>query len=231
MYLRKFYINDITVIAPLKSATRWLFDRAEHSEFVYIDDLKKDTDQSHYFLYREGVSHLESALFTDWVVNNYDLDKTIYDLLNYRSPHWRGDLYENIHLAWCYNKFKMIDYINVSNLVCDWSLNTKMYDFSHNLLNTTKETLLNTIDTETLSLLYGMADNNNYWLQEILNGNDRVLGKYTVERFEEKYKEEIQTLMSNIDVKEKEINKKQEEINELIKYTTMLKSKVKQSLI
>lgn len=175
--LRKFWINDIVIIAPLKSATRWLYDRSHKSDFIHIDDLKSHTQQSYYFLYREGRSHLESALHTDYIINEFDLDKTISELLSHKSPHWRGDLYEHIHRAWCYNKFQMVEYTNVCELIGDWDVKPNMYDFSMETNPITKRNVLDMVDTKTLSILYDMADNNNYWLEQILNGNDKIISK------------------------------------------------------
>ena len=192
MHLRKFYINDIVIIAPLKSATRWLNDRSQKSEFIHIDDLKSQTQQSCYFLYREGHSHLESALHTDYIINEFDLDKTLHMILNYESPHWRGDLYEYIHRAWCYNKFKMVEYTNVSELIGNWDVNTNLYNFSMNSNPITKRDVLDMVDSKTLSTLHTMADNNNYWLEQILNGNDMVLSKNIVD-YEENRKDVLQS--------------------------------------
>jgi hypothetical protein len=192
MHLRKFYINDIVIIAPLKSATRWLNDRSQKSEFIHIDDLKEEIKESYYFLYREGRSHLESALHTDYIINEFDLDKTISELLSHKSPHWRGDLYEHIHRAWCYNKFQMVEYTNVSELISDWDVNMDLYDFSMETNPITKRNVLDMVDTKTLSILYDMADNNNYWLEQILNGNDMALSKNIVD-YEENRKDVLQS--------------------------------------
>ena len=191
-HLRKFYINDIVIIAPLKSATRWLNDRAQKSDFIHIDDLKSHTQQSYYFLYRDGRSHLESALHTDYIINEFDLDKTLDNLLNHTSSHWRVDLYEYIHRAWCYNKFQMVEYTNVCELIGDWDVNPNMYDFSMETNPITKRNVLDMVDTKTLSILYDMADNNNYWLKQILNGNDTALSKNIVD-YEENRKDVLQS--------------------------------------
>ena len=188
MHLRKFHINGIIIIAPLKSATRWLFDQSQKSEFIHINSLKEKTYKSYYFIYREGRNHLESALHTDYIINEYDLDKTLHKLLNNESAHWRGDLYEHIHRAWCYNKFQMVEYTNVCELIGDYVVNKDLYNFSMTSPCITKHNVLDMVDEKTLSTLYTMADNNNYWLEQILNGNDKILSKNIVD-FMDTYKD------------------------------------------
>jgi hypothetical protein len=215
-HLRKFYINDIVIIAPLKSATRWLNDRAQKSDFIHIDDLKSHTQQSYYFLYREGRSHLESALHTDYIINEFDLDKTLDNLLNHTSSHWRGDLYEYIHRAWCYNKFQMVNYTDVCELIGDWDVNPNMYDFSMETNPITKRNVLDMVDTKTLSILYDMADTNNYWLKQILNGNDMALSKNIVD-YEENRKDVLQSQIGL---------QLQHKMNELTTTNSILQSKL-----
>jgi hypothetical protein len=110
-----------------------------------------------------------------------DLSKTLYGLLNNTSLHWCSDLWEHIHRGWCYNKFQMVNYTDVSNLIGDWDVDKEVYDFSTHPPFITKAMVLDMIDTETLSTLYKGADNNNYWLQQILNGNDKILSKSVVD--------------------------------------------------
>jgi hypothetical protein len=216
MHLRKFYINDIVIIAPLKSATRWLNDRSQKSEFIHIDDLKLQTQQSCYFLYREGRSHLESALHTDYHINEMNLPKTLNNLLNGKSNHWRGDLYEYIHRVWCYNKFKMVEYTNVSKLIGNWDVNTNLYDFSMKSNPITKRDVLDMVDSKILSTLYTMADNNNYWLEQILNSNDMVLSKNIVD-YEENRKDILQSQIGR---------QLQHKLNKLTKTNSILKHRL-----
>jgi hypothetical protein len=216
MHLRKFYINDIVIIAPLKSATRWLNDRSQKSEFIHIDDLKSQTQQSCYFLYREGRSHLESALHTDYHINEMNLPKTLNNLLNGKSNHWRGDLYEYIHRVWCYNKFKMVEYTNVSKLIGDWDVNINLYNFSMKSNPITKRDVLDMVDSKILSTLYTMADNNNYWLEQILNSNDMVLSKNIVD-YEENRKDILQSQIGR---------QLQHKLNKLTITNSVLKSRI-----
>jgi hypothetical protein len=216
MHLRKFYINDIVIIAPLKSATRWLNDRSQKSECIHIDDLKSQTQQPCYFLYREGRSHLESALHTDYHINEMNLPKTLNNLLNGKSNHWRGDLYEYIHRSWCYNKFKMVEYTNVSKLIGNWDVNTNLYNFSMKSNPITKRDVLDMVDSKILSTLYTMADNNNYWLEQILNGNDMVLSKNIVD-YEENRKDILQSQIGR---------QLQHKLNKLTKTNSILKHRL-----
>lgn len=189
----KFFIKDKVIIAPLKCGTRWLSDKSWKYEDVDLSYLTKCTSKSEYFLhrdgtsiryfpseyflYREGVSHLESAILTDYIVNECDLSKTLHNLLNNTSLHWRSDLWEHIHFGWCYNKFQMVNYTQICDLIEDWDVNKEVYDFSKHPPFVTKKMVLDMIDTETLTTLYKGADNNNYWLEQILNGNDKIISK------------------------------------------------------
>ena len=179
--LRKFWINDMVIIAPLKCATRWLTGKAWKSQLIPLKYLVEETHSSHYFLYREGISHLESAILTDYVTNGGDLSLTVHNLLTNRSNHWCSNLWEYIHRAWCYNKFQMVEYSEVSNLIGDWDADLNGFDFSKHPPFITKEMVLNMIDSQTLTTLYEGADNNNHWLQQILNGNDKILSKSVID--------------------------------------------------
>jgi|688.fasta_scaffold601260_2 hypothetical protein len=180
--IRKFYIKDKVIIAPLKSATRWLIDRAWKHDWVDMEYLVEQTTESDYFLYREGVSHLESAILTDYLINEMDLSKTLHTLLSGESHHWCEDLYGYVHRAWCYNKFQMVNCTDVCDLIGDWNTDINMYDFSKHPPFITKRMVLDMIDTKTLTTLYKSADDNNYWLQQILNGNDAILSKSVVDK-------------------------------------------------
>ena len=187
MRLRIFYFNDIRIIAPLKCGTRWLYDKAKKSAFIHIDDLREQTNESDYFLYREGRDHLISALHTDYIRLECNLEKTIKELINNESPHWRGDLFENVHRAWCYKKFKMVEYTNICELIGNYELNKDLYDFSKQSPYVTKQMVLDMLDTDTKNLLFEMADNNNYWLNQINEGNDKFLSKNTMDRLEKEF--------------------------------------------
>ena len=185
MHLRKIEINDLKIVAPLKCGTRWLLDRAKKSSFIFIDNLKEETDAETIILYRESNDHLISALLTDYIINECDLNKTLDDLLNYKSPHWRGDMYENIHRAWTYNKFKMINYLNISELIDDYDYDKNVYDFSvHPPYFLTKQIVLDLVPIDIKEELFKMADNDNYWLKQIQENNDKVISKNVIDRLE-----------------------------------------------
>jgi len=185
MHFRKIEINDLKIVAPLKCGTRWLLDRAEKSSFVYIDNLKEETDSKTIFLYREPNNHLISALHTDYIINECDLNKTLDNLLNYKSAHWRGDMYENIHRAWTYNKFKMVNYLDISELINDYDFDKNKYDFSvQSPYFITKQMVLDLIPVDIKEELFKMADNNNFWLKQIQENNDKVLSKNVIDRLD-----------------------------------------------
>jgi hypothetical protein len=198
MHFRKIEIKNLKIVAPLKCGTRWLLERAEKSSFVYIGSLKEETDSETIFLYREPNDHLISALHTDYIhVNEYDLNKTLDNLLNYKSAHWRGDMYENIHRAWTYNKFKMVNYLDISKLIDDYVFDKNIYDFSVTPpYFLTKQMVLDLVPIDIKKELFKMVDNNDYWLKQILENNDKVLSKNIID------------ISDNIMLENEKINKK-----------------------
>jgi hypothetical protein len=206
MWFREIHINDLKIVAPLKCGTRWLLSKSNNSSFIYIDDLKEQTDNSTIFLYREPEDHLISALLTDYIIKECDLNKTLDDLLNFNSAHWRGDMYENIHRAWCYHKFKMINYLNISDLIGDYELDKNIYDFSKHPPYLTKQEAWSMVPNDIKEQLFIMSDNNEYWLKQIQENNDKVLAKNTVERLNkiisEKHDDEILLLKDIINQNE-----------------------------
>ena len=211
MHFRKIEINDLKIVAPLKCGTRWLLERSDNSSFIYINYLKEETDSETIFLYREPNDHLISALHTDYIhVNKYDLNKTLDDLLNYKSPHWRGDIYENVHRAWTYNKFKMVNYLDISKLIDDYNFDKNMYDFSTEPYFLTKQMVLDLVPNDIKEELFKMVDSNDYWLKQILENNDKIISKNVIDRLEngyEKMTKKNQLLISNYEliIKEKDI--------------------------
>jgi hypothetical protein len=197
MNFRKIEINDLKIVAPLKCGTRWLLERAEKSSFIDIEDLKEETDSETIFLYREPKDHLLSALQTDFIIQECDLNKTLDQLLNNKSPHWRGDMYEYIHRAWCYNKFKIVNYLNISELIDDYVFDKNIYDFSvHPPYFLTKQMVLDLVPNDIKKELFKMVDNNDYWLKQILENNDKVLSKNIID------------ISDNIMLENEKINKK-----------------------
>ena len=172
MYFKKIEINNLKIVAPLKCGTRWLHEKSEKSSYINIEDLKEETDSETIFLYREPKDHLISALQTDYLLNECDLNKTLNDLLNNRSTHWRGDMYEYTHMAWCYNKFKMVNYLNICDLIGDYDFDKKKYDFSKEPYLFTKEMVLDLVPIDIKEELFKMVDNNNYWLKQIQEKKD-----------------------------------------------------------
>ena len=75
----------------------------------------------------------------------------------------------------------MIEYTNVCELIGNYKVNKDLYNFSMTSPGITKHNVLDMVDEKTLSTLYTMADNNNYWLEQILNGNDKILSKNIVD--------------------------------------------------
>jgi hypothetical protein len=228
----------LKIVAPLKCGTRWLLEKAEKSSFVYIDHLKEKTDSETIFLYREPNNHLISALHTDYIhVNKYDLNKTLDDLLNYKSSHWRGDMYENIHRAWAYNKFKMVNYLDISKLINDYNFDKNKYDFSAlPPYFLTKQMVLDLVPIDIKEKLFKMSENNEYWLKQIQENNDKILSKNIIDNIMLENEKVNKKIISNYEfiitknnllVKEKDfiINQKNLIIDNFRKY------KGKQSLI
>ena len=229
MWFREIHINDLKIVAPLKCGTRWLLSKSNKSSFIHIDNLKEETDDETIFLYREPKDHLISALLTDYIIKECDLNKTLDDLLNLNSAHWRGDMYENIHRAWCYHKFKMINYLNISDLIGDYELNKDIYDFSKHPPYLTKQELLDLVPNDIKEQLYIMSDNNDYWLKQIQENNDKVLAKNTIERLNEitleKYNNEILLLKDIIKQNELVIKHNNENTIGLEHHESIIKGK------
>jgi hypothetical protein len=110
----------------------------------------------------------------------------------------------------------MVEYTNVSELIGDWDVNTNLYNFSMKSNPITKRDVLDMVDSKILSTLYTMADNNNYWLKQILNGNDMVLSKNIVD-YEENRKDVLQSQIGL---------QLQHKLNELTKTNSILKHRI-----
>jgi hypothetical protein len=110
----------------------------------------------------------------------------------------------------------MVEYTNVSKLIGNWDVNTNLYNFSMKSNSITKRDVLDMVDSKILSTLYTMADNNNYWLEQILNGNDMVLSKNIVD-YEENRKDILQSQIGR---------QLQHKLNELTKKNSILKHRL-----
>jgi hypothetical protein len=104
------------------------------------------------------------------------------DLLNNKSMHLSGYMYEHIHMAWCYNKFKMVNYLNICDLVGNYDFDKKKYDFFSEPYFFTKEMVLDLVPIDIKEELFKMVDNNNYWLKQIQEKNDKIVSKIVLDK-------------------------------------------------
>lgn len=164
-------IFDNKIIAPNKHGTRFLNQifnfKYEDANQLEIFNLPKWKTKESYFIYRDPMEHLISALHTEVIVfleqtnikEKNDYYKVIENVLNNfikgDVTHWCGDLLEGLYNMWNVsnkNKFKVIELKNLSPLliglgytITDYSIID--YEFKTKEFWVSKETIKNTIKT------------------------------------------------------------------------------------
>jgi hypothetical protein len=161
-------IYDDKIIAPNKHGTRFL---NQVFDFKYVDSdqaeifkQKKWLNKNVWFIYRDPMEHLVSALHTEIIVfleqsNTIDdYDKIIEKVINtFIQPkdttHWCKDLLKGLHNMWCISnkeKFKIIELKNLSPLLLELGYNIpefnyEDYQFANSKFPISKETIQNIV--------------------------------------------------------------------------------------
>lgn len=165
MVLKRYWYGDgLSVLAPLKSGTRWLYDYTKPLGFSKYDTHYNITKQytgnekRNYFVYREPEEHFITALHTEVLTycreNNLDdleLKPVIEVFKSNNAEHWSTNLWSNLFNEILNNRitFEFISLKNLSTLFDGkYPHNKKEYDFEYNKIYVTKKELLDKLKKE-----------------------------------------------------------------------------------
>jgi hypothetical protein len=159
-------IYDNKIIAPNKHGTRFLnqvFDfKYEDGDQLEIFKTYKWLTADVWFVYREPMEHLISALHTEIITKlNNSKDSNIQNVINdfvsqYGTTHWHPQLLQQLYDTWLRynkNKFKIIELKNLSNLLIDLGYNIPEFNYSDYQFNDipiklTKENIVEIVKTD-----------------------------------------------------------------------------------
>jgi hypothetical protein len=165
MVLKRYWYGDgVSVLAPLKSGTRWLYDYTKPLAFSKYDshyDLTKyytGNEKTNYFVYRQPEEHFITAFHTEVLtycrertLDELDLKPVIEVFKKNKAEHWSTNLWSTLSKEITQSKIKF-EFINLKNLSTlfdgKFPHNKKEYDFEYNRIYLTKKELLDNLKKE-----------------------------------------------------------------------------------
>jgi predicted lipase len=165
MVLKRYWYGDgVSVLAPLKSGTRWLYDYTKPLAFSKYDshcDLTKHytgNEKTNYFVYRDPEEHFITAFHTEVltycrerILDELDLKPVIEVFKKNKAEHWSTNLWSTLSKEITQSKIKF-EFINLKNLSTlfdgKFPYNKKEYDFEYNRIYLTKKELLDNLKKE-----------------------------------------------------------------------------------
>jgi len=189
MVLKRFkYKNGLDVIAPLKCGTRWLENKTnpisieELSSYFPITGITNKT----YWVYRDGMEHLLSALkteirdtieFNDANISivNGEIKRIVNSFIIDKGTHWSNKEFTHMYGYWNKIEFKPIELNKLSNLFPGVEFD-KMY-YNMNYYHKTNEDIDVTklIPKEELDMLFEFVKKDGVYLDKMLRRNRTII--------------------------------------------------------
>jgi hypothetical protein len=179
MIFKRFtYENGLDIISPLKCGTRWLEQETNPTNIelltnpIKIQNIKNET----YWLYRNSIKHLLSALKTEiggafGYPNLNKVDAVIDSFLNDTGVHWSPNMFKFTYEHWNRVEFKLIELNNLSSLFPNIEFNASDYNMDYfQKITNNDSVVIDTIPYNKLLKLYDLIDLDKVYLNMILNG-------------------------------------------------------------
>jgi hypothetical protein len=136
-----YKLYDDTICAPVKHGTRFL-DKIFptyvdcHASTIYNGYLGEQTKKPIWFIYRDPMEHLVSALHTE-IINKNVSNFTTPDVISHFvcegcTTHWDKNILKELYNTWDKvhkNGFNIVELKELSNLLIDLGYNVPEYDY------------------------------------------------------------------------------------------------------
>ena len=136
-----YKLYDDTICAPVKHGTRFLdkiFPTCVncHASTIYNEFLGIRTQKPTWFIYRDPMEHLVSALHTE-IINkkrsNLNLIEVVDKFVSEKgATHWDKNILKNLYFVWnrgCKNGLKVVDLKELSNLLIELGYKVPEFDY------------------------------------------------------------------------------------------------------
>ncbi len=185
MILKRFTYSNFEIIAPCKCGTRWLERKTNPIEirsYTHLENFENLTNKT-YWVYRDGVKHLISALKTE-IRGSIDgaIGESVDDIIKnflrggYTSTHWSSDMFKYMFINWRKFKFLPLKLENLSNLFPNIEYDANEF----NLREYTKspnddEFIIKMVSEENMKILYKMISEDEIYLYKIINNEFNLI--------------------------------------------------------
>lgn len=135
-------IYDNKIAAPAKHGTRFLDKIFEtyipsHVETIYKEYIGLRTKSPIWFIYRDPMEHLVSALHTEIINKGLDNLSIATTINNFMCPsgttHWDTDILKDLHYVWnrvYKNGFNVVELKELSNLLIQLGYKVPEFDYA-----------------------------------------------------------------------------------------------------
>jgi len=142
-----YKLYDDIICAPVKHGTRFL-DKIFptcidcHASTIYNEYLDEQTKKPTWFIYRDPMEHLVSALHTE-IINkkrsNLSIKEVVDNFVSKKGTvHWGKNILKNLYFVWnkgCKNGLNIVELKELSNLLIELGYRVPEFDYQEYQFN------------------------------------------------------------------------------------------------